>query len=174
MEELTNKLDLTEEACRQAAWQYVATYWDQLQRMCLKAACGNEDVADDLMSDEVFRQLPVLVSRWDGTRSFSKYVNSYFYRHLRKCAARKHHKKMDSLDALQSMIGEADYASEVHDISAGLQVKELLERLPPFDRTIVVMVKMYGFTYKEIHEKFNISHGQISKIVNQSLDKMRA
>lgn len=81
---------------------------------------------------------------------------------------------MDSLDALQSMIGEADYASEVHDISAGLQVKELLERLPPFDRTIVVMVKMYGFTYKEIHEKFNISHGQISKIVNQSLDKMRA
>lgn len=163
----------------QAVWEYISVHYDSLFRIAMSAARGDAALAEELMSDEIYRQLPVLVVRWDRQRPFQNYVNLYFYRHLRKIVARKYHASRREL-SVEETASSLEYSSSGSKCFAfveqnrSLEVNELLSRLEPQERVAVVMSKMFEYTYREIAEKLGVSVGKVTSLVNGALAKMRS
>lgn len=173
-----NEEPMQDEVIQQAVWEYISTNYDLLFSWCMRAARNDTALAEDLMSDEIYRQIPVLLGRWDRLRPFTTYCNGYFYRHLQKVVARKF-KARNAIATLDYTNKDTGNTSTQHHPTipdeqiASLTVKDLLDRLTPLERTAVVLTKMYSYSYREAASKLGMSLGNVSKIINQALDKMR-
>lgn len=166
--------DETDDVIAAAMWAYVAQYHAQLTRMCLKAARGDEQYAEELFSDEVLRMLPNLIERWDGVRSFHAYASSYFSLHLRKIFYRKQNKQHSSIEQMREQAG---WDVETLDLESKLEVDDLVEsllsRLDPIERVVICLTKMHSYSYREVATKLHKSHGFVAKVVQEAMRKLR-
>ena len=150
-----------------AMWAFVAERGVDLEGLCLRAAQGDSLLAEEFMSDEVYKMLPRLLATWDGTRRFDHYAFNSLRQHLNKVRARLAKRRGVSLEQV------LDQPGSNYDQSAELQVKELLDRLQPIDRLIIVLVKMKGYSYREAAKTVGMSYGFVAAAVNRSLTVMR-
>lgn len=164
----------SDEVLNTAMWAYVGQHYDTLWKMCLKASRGDENVAEELFSDEVLRMMPGLIERWDGIRSFHIYACKYFSLHLRKTAAKRINNRLQSVEYLREAVGfDAPADERENSLEVTDTIRHLLECLNDMEKLLVMMTKMQGYSYREAGAKIGKSYGYVAKVVNEALNKLR-
>ena len=158
------------EVAQKMCWQFIAEHYETLMKICVRAARGDLSYAEELMSDEIYRQTPKLLRSWDQIRPFPTYAFNHFRLHLRKISARrfirKHEVIYEETHADAKTIGPSEQSNK-------LEVEELLARLTELEKSMVTFVVMHGYTYREVELMFGCSNSYVHKVVKRAMEKLR-
>jgi RNA polymerase sigma-70 factor (ECF subfamily) len=69
---------------------------------------------------------------------------------------------------LQELLGFVPFARTAPAASGQLELRELVERLPPRERAVVVLQHGYGYTLAEVAELVGISHANARKVSSRT------
>ena len=69
---------------------------------------------------------------------------------------------------LQELLAVIPFARTTPPASGRLELQELVERLPPRDRAVVVLQHGYGYTLAEVAELVGISHANARQIASRT------
>jgi RNA polymerase sigma-70 factor (ECF subfamily) len=69
---------------------------------------------------------------------------------------------------LQELLGAIPFARSTPSSSGRVELQELVERLPPRDRAVVVLQHGYGYSLAEVAELVGISHANARQIASRT------
>lgn len=135
------------------AWQFIESYNDQL-RAIIKRACRNRrDVEDEMYSDVVPTAVVAAMSTYDSKKGNLK---AHVMRTVRLRSLkwwwrwRKWYSYHSSIE--QDVLVEND-----HGVS--IEVYDLLDKLCPYDRGVIVMYHLMEMTFEEVALVLSVSKG---------------
>lgn len=148
---------------------YYMNFYEQLWAICKKAVHDDER-AHELMSDVVLERLPRIIELWDETKPLRHYVNTTIRWYVLKHLARERvlqHRYNGAIDPNEKDISFQDIVE--HNES----VEHMLAPLNEYEKSIVLLYIVHGYSYSDIGEFAGISRVKVSKIVNESITKIR-
>ena len=131
--------------------------------------CGNIDEADDLVQDTIARAL----SRWylrrpeNEVRPWLFAIERNLFLTDRRRASRSLRVFDLNADALNAYSPSPDAAMELR------QVMEMVAALPEDQRSVIVLVCVLGFSYRDAAKVLNAPEGTIMSRLSRARDKLR-
>lgn len=141
----------------------------------LSSRIGDKDEAQDIAQEAYFR-----LSRVKDADLIRK-PESYLFRIAVNLASElllknSRKAKIIDLEALQEINGDGDgdyFQRQLEAYSDTSKVEEILEKLPPLYKTVLLLRKRDGFTHMEIAEKLSISTHAVNRYLTGALQKCR-
>jgi RNA polymerase sigma-70 factor (ECF subfamily) len=140
--------------------ELVRVYQGDVWRLCFQLV-REEALADDATQEafvKVFRFLP----RFRGDSKFTTWLFSI----TRNCAMDELRRAQRRRRTAERVISEPQRQSQ--EIGTALEVREAVAELPPSARESVVLIDMFGLSYKEAAEICGVPVGTIKSRVHQA------
>lgn len=149
-------------------WQYVETFHSTLYAMCKKAANGNTELADELMSDVVYERLPRIIELHDPaigplTHYVNKTLRFYLFKHMQLLS--KQHRRFENIES-------EDYYIVNHD--PRLEVLFIEEHVTPYEFQLLWSHYALGISIRELSTRLDISRSTLTKHIRSALEKAKS
>ncbi len=144
------------------------THFDDLRRYLIYRS-GDQDLSGDI-AQNVFMKVwtkKVEIAKGNIKSLLFKMATDEFISHIRKKKVEKEY--TESIDL--RLIHESDTDDELSEKK--IQFEKALNQLPEKQKTVLLMNKLQGLTYKEIAEILNLSQKAIEKRIGLALKTLK-
>lgn len=165
---------LLKKACQgdiDAFEQIAGKYQAKIYGLCLRLLKNEFDAGD--AAQETLLKLYKNLGKFSGRSAFGTWVYA-LTKNVCLDFIRKNRRTLENIDDKTDLAsGEFDPLAAAEASERALEIRRLLERLPPEQKSALTLKDIDGYTYEEIAGILNISIGTVRSRIARGRQKMR-
>lgn len=144
-----------------------ARYEGRIYGFCLRFL-GERDQADDAFQDVFVR----IISAAREYRPRGRFAQWAFTIARRVCIDRQRERRRGA-EVLDESVAAHSGRSAAESVAAGDELDRLLGALPPEQREVILLSRLYGFSYEEIAEMVGVSGAAVKQKIYRAMQSLR-